>query len=143
MWESSFSDSDGNSISQIALDPGQSSQVYLDVLVEGEEDADSARVLVRIAIFGTSESSEHTVSVVVSNYNYGMAVSPQSPGEIPGQMDVTLPPGGALSTFFWIDNTGDYPAGDKAVITNTGLESSVSRSVFVDGVEIDDSIQIP
>ena len=94
MWESSFSDSDGNSISQIVLDPGQSAQVYLDVLVEGEEDADSARVLVRIAIFGTSESSEHTVSVVVSNYNYGMAVSPQSPGDIPGQMDVTLPPGG-------------------------------------------------
>ena len=142
MWESSFSDSDGNSISQIVLDPGQSTQVYLDVLVEGEEDADSARVLVRIAIFGTSESSEHTVAVVVSNYNYGMAVSPQSPGDIPGQMDVTLPPGGALSTFFWIDNTGDYPAGDTAVITITGLESSVFRNVFVDGVEIDDSIQI-
>ena len=142
MWESSFSDSDGNSISQIVLDPGQSAQVYLDVLVEGEEDADSARVLVRIAIFGTSESSEHTVAVVVSNYNYGMAVSPQSPGDIPGQMDVTLPPGGALSTFFWIDNTGDYPAGDTAVITITGLESSVFRNVFVDGVEIDDSIQI-
>ena len=36
MWESSFSDSDGNSISQIVLEPGQSAQVYLDVLVEGE-----------------------------------------------------------------------------------------------------------
>ena len=35
-----------------------------------------ARVLARVAIFGTSESSEHTVTVVVSNYNYGMAVSP-------------------------------------------------------------------
>ena len=81
MWQSSFSDSDGNSITQLALDPGQSTQIYLDVLVEGEEDADSARVLARVAIFGTSESSEHTVTVVVSNYNYGMAVSPQSPGD--------------------------------------------------------------
>lgn len=143
MWQSSFSDADGNSITQLALDPGQSAQIYLDVLVEGEEDADSARVLARIAIFGTSESSEHTVTVVVSNYNYGMAVSPQSPGDDPGQMDVVLPPGGTLSTFFWIDNTGDYPAGDTAVISITGLESSVSRSIFVEGVEIDNSIQIP
>ena len=143
MWQSSFSDSDGNSITQLALDPGQSTQVYLDVLVEGEEDADSARVLARVAIFGTSESSEHTVTVVVSNYNYGMAVSPQSPGEDPSQMDVVLPPCGTLSTYFWIDNTGDYPAGDTAVITITGLESSVSRSIFVEGVKIDNSIQIP
>ncbi|MBO96732.1 MAG: hypothetical protein CMA78_02140 [Euryarchaeota archaeon] len=143
MWQSSFSDSDGNSITQLALDPGQSTEVYLDVLVEGEEDADSARVLARVAIFGTSESSEHTVTVVVSNYNYGMAVSPQSPGEDPSQMDVVLPPGGTLSTYFWIDNTGDYPAGDTAVITITGLESSVSRSIFVEGVKIDNSIQIP
>ena len=143
MWQSSFSDSDGNSITQLALDPGQSTQIYLDVLVEGEEDADSARVLARVAIFGTSESSEHTVTVVVSNYNYGMAVSPQSPGEDPSQMDVVLPPGGTLSTYFWIDNTGDYPAGDTAVITITGLESSVSRSIFVEGVKIDNSIQIP
>ena len=143
MWQSSFSDSDGNSITQLALDPGQSTQVYLDVLVEGEEDADSARFLARVAIFGTSESSEHTVTVVVSNYNYGMAVSPQSPGEDPSQMDVVLPPGGTLSTYFWIDNTGDYPAGDTAVITITGLESSVSRNIFVEGVKIDNSIQIP
>ena len=143
MWQSSFSDSNGNSITQLALDPGQSTQIYLDVLVEGEEDADSARVLARVAIFGTSESSEHTVTVVVSNYNYGMAVSPQSPGEDPTQMDVILPPGGTLSTYFWIDNTGDYPAGDTAVITITGLESSVSRSIFVEGVEVDNSIQIP
>ena len=143
MWQSSFSDSDGNSITQLALDPGQSAQIYLDILVEGEEDADSARVLARVAIFGTSESSEHTVTVVVSNYNYGMAVSPQSPGEDPTQMDVILPPGGTLSTYFWIDNTGDYPAGDTAVITITGLESSVSRGIFVEGVEVDNSIQIP
>tara|TARA_B100000575_G_scaffold41966_1_gene29564 strand:- start:26074 stop:28764 length:2691 start_codon:yes stop_codon:yes gene_type:complete len=143
MWQSSFSDSDGNSITQLALDPGQSAQIYLDILVEGEEDADSARVLARVAIFGTSESSEHTVTVVVSNYNYGMAVSPQSPGDDPTQMDVILPPGGTLSTYFWIDNTGDYPAGDTAVITITGLESSVSRGIFVEGVEVDNSIQIP
>ena len=50
---------------------------------------------------------------------------------------------GLCQPIFWIDNTGDYPAGDTAVITITGLESSVSRSVFVEGVEIDNSIQIP
>jgi hypothetical protein len=80
--------------------------------------------------------------VVVSNYNYGMAVSPQNPGDVPSQIDVILPPGGALSTFFWVENTGDYPAGDTAVITISGMDSSVIRQMFVEGVQIDGTIQI-
>tara|TARA_Y100000590_G_C15581742_1_gene962598 strand:+ start:159 stop:1214 length:1056 start_codon:yes stop_codon:yes gene_type:complete len=142
MWDSSFSDTQGNKIQQIVLDPGQTQTVYLDVLVEGEEDADSAKVLARIAIYGTSEVDEHTLTVVVSNYNYGMAVSPQSPGEVPSQIDLILPPGGELSSFFWVENTGDYPAGDNAVITITGMDSSVVRQMFVEGVQIDGTIQI-
>tara|TARA_Y100001960_G_scaffold326149_1_gene409890 strand:+ start:18 stop:1463 length:1446 start_codon:yes stop_codon:yes gene_type:complete len=142
MWDASFSDTGGNKIQQIVLDHGQSQTVYLDVLVEGEEDADSVKVLARIAIYGTSEVDEHTVTVVVSNYNYGMAVSPQSPGEVPSQIDLILPPGGELSTFFWVENTGDYPAGDTAVITITGMDSSVVRQMFVEGVQIDGTIQI-
>ena len=142
MWDASFSDTNGNKIQQVVLDPSEKRTVYLDVLVEGEEDADSAKVLARIAIYGTSEVDEHTVTVVVSNYNYGMAVSPQNPGEVPSQIDLVLPPGGELSTFFWVENTGDYPAGDTAVITITGMDSSVIRQMFVEGVQIDGTIQI-
>ena len=142
MWDASFSDTNGNKIQQVVLDPSEKRTVYLDVLVEGEEDADSAKVLARIAIYGTPEVDEHTVTVVVSNYNYGMAVSPQNPGEVPSQIDLVLPPGGELSTFFWVENTGDYPAGDTAVITITGMDSSVIRQMFVEGVQIDGTIQI-
>ena len=142
MWESSFSDSQGNTITQIVLDPGQMQTVYLDILVEGEEDADSASVLARIAIYGTTESDEHTLSVVVSNYNYAMAISPQSPGEIPDQIEATLPPGGSMTASFWVENTGDYPGGDTAVITVTGMESSVLRTITVEGVEVEGTMTL-
>jgi len=142
MWESSFSDSQGNTISQIILDPGQKQTIYLDILVEGEEDADSASVLARIAIYGTTEADEHTVSVVVSNYNYAMAISPQNPGEIPDQIEATLPPGGSMTTSFWVENTGDYPGGDTAVITITGMESSVLRTLSIEGVEIEGTVSL-
>ena len=142
MWQSSFSDSQGNTITQIVLEPGQKQTVFLDVLVEGEEDADSASVLARIAIYGTNIADEHTVTVVVSNYNYAMAISPQNPGEIPDQIQATLPPGGTMTASFWVENTGDYPGGDTAVITVSGMESSVVRSMTVEGVEIDGTFSI-
>ena len=142
MWESSFSDVQGNAITQIVLDPGQQKTVFLDVLVEGEEDADSASVLARIAIYGTNVADEHTVTVVVSNYNYAMAISPQNPGEIPDQIQATLPPGGTMTSSFWVENTGDYPGGDTAVITVSGMESSVIRTMTVEGVEIDGTFSI-
>ncbi len=142
MWESSYSDAQGNTITQIILDPSQTQTVYLDILVEGEEEADSASVLARIAIYGTTVVDEHTVSVVVSNYNYAMAITAQNPGDIPDQIDATLPPGGTLTTAFWVENTGDYPGGDTAVISLSGMESSVLRMITVEGVEIDGTLSL-
>ena len=142
MWESSYSDAQGNTITQIILDPSQTQTVYLDILVEGEEEADSASVLARIAIYGTTVVDEHTVSVVVSNYNYAMAITAQNPGDIPDQIDATLPPGGTLTTAFWVENTGDYPGGDTAVISLSGMESSVLRMITVEGVEIEGTLSL-
>ena len=142
MWESSYSDAQGNTITQIILDPSQTQTVYLDILVEGEEEADSASVLARIAIYGTTVVDEHTVSVVVSNYNYAMAITAQNPGDIPDQIDATLPPGGTLTTAFWVENTGDYPGGDTAVISVSGMESSVLRTITVEGVEIEGTFSL-
>ena len=142
MWESSYSDSQGNTITQVILDPSQTQTVYLDILVEGEEEADSANVLARIAIYGTTVVDEHTVSVIVSNYNYAMAITAQNPGDIPDQIDATLPPGGTLTTAFWVENTGDYPGGDTAVISLSGMESSVLRTITVEGVEIESTLSL-
>ena len=142
MWASSYSDSQGNTITQIILDPSETQTIYLDILVEGEEDADSASVLARIAIYGTTVIEDHTVSVIVSNYNYGMAITPQNPGDIPDQIDATLPPGGSLTTAFWVENIGDYPGGDAVVISVTGMESSVLRTITVEGVEIEGTVSL-
>ena len=43
---------------------------------------------------------------------------------------------------FWIENTGNFPGGDKAVISMTGMESSVLRRVLINGVAIDDDVVI-
>ncbi len=143
MWAASYSDTNGNSISQLILDPSESKRVFLDVTVEGEEDADSVTILSRVAIFGTSEKVEHTISVIVSNYDYGMAISPEMPGPIAGQLDVVLPPGGVTEINFWLENTGNFPGGDKAVISMTGMDSSVLRKVLVDGVLASENIPVP
>ena len=143
MWAASYSDTNGNSISQVILDPSESKRVFLDVTVEGEEDADSVSILSRVAIFGTSENVEHTISVIVSNYDYGMAISPEMPGPIAGQLDIVLPPGGVTEINFWLENTGNFPGGDKAVISMTGMDSSVLRKVLVDGVLASENIPVP
>jgi len=43
---------------------------------------------------------------------------------------------------FWVENTGNYPGGDNAVISMTGMESSVLRKVMIDGVIVSGDIQI-
>ncbi|MEC9124963.1 MAG: hypothetical protein VX515_03090, partial [Candidatus Thermoplasmatota archaeon] len=74
-WAASYSDSNGNGLSQVQLSPGQSRSLFLDVNVEGEENADSAKILARAAVFGADADAEETVTVTVSNYNYTFEIS--------------------------------------------------------------------
>ena len=132
-WAASYSDSNGNGLNQVQLSPGQSRSLFLDVNVEGEENADSARILARAAVFGADADAEETVTVTVSNYNYTFEISPVNPGLTPGQLDLTLPPGGEAILSFFVDNTGDYPAGDDLVIDISGLEALVVRTISIQG----------
>ena len=47
-----------------------------------------------------------------------------------------------MTATFWVENTGDYPGGDTAVITVTGMESSVLRTITVEGVEIEGTMTL-
>tara|TARA_B100000575_G_scaffold158983_1_gene126993 strand:- start:5626 stop:8313 length:2688 start_codon:yes stop_codon:yes gene_type:complete len=132
-WSASYSDSEGNGVNQVRLDPGQSRNLYLDVNVEGEENADSARILARVAVFGADADAEEVITVTVSNYNYSFEITPLNPGLMPGQIDLTLPPGGDMVVSFLVDNTGDYPAGDNLEIDISGLEALVIRTISVQG----------
>lgn len=135
-WSASYSDSNGNGVNQVSLGPGQSRSLYLDVNVQGEENADSARILARAAVFGADADADETVTVTVSNYNYSFEISPLEPGLMPDQIDLTMPPGGETTVSFYVDNTGDYPAGDDLEIEILGLEALVIRTVTIQGNSI-------
>lgn len=135
-WSASYSDSNGNGVNQVSMGPGQSRSLYLDVNVQGEENADSARILARAAVFGADADADETVTVTVSNYNYSFEISPLEPGLMPDQIDLTMPPGGETTVSFYVDNTGDYPAGDDLEIEILGLEALVIRTVTIQGNSI-------
>ena len=135
-WSASYSDSNGNGVNQVSLGPGQSRSLYLDVNVQGEENADSARILARAAVFGANADADEIVTVTVSNYNYSFEISPLEPGLMPDQIDLTMPPGGETTVSFYVDNTGDYPAGDDLEIEILGLEALVIRTVTIQGNSI-------
>lgn len=135
-WSASYSDSNGNGVNQVSLGPGQSRSLYLDVNVQGEENADSARILARAAVFGANADADETVTVTVSNYNYSFEISPLEPGLMLDQIDLTMPPGGETTVSFYVDNTGDYPAGDDLEIEILGLEALVIRTVTIQGNSI-------
>jgi uncharacterized membrane protein len=141
-WNSSFSDSQGNSISTITLDPSESSGIFVDVVVEDPFDNSEESFEVRVGIMGSSFVSTEMVRVTVSNYNYSMAISFQNPVDDPSSASLSLPPGGEYGTFFWIDNTGNGGI-DDAIITVSGMESSVFHTIKVDGIIAGDEISIP
>ena len=142
LWESTFSNNQGVTITQISIDYGVTKRVYLDVTIEGEENGDRASVSAVVTIFGTSVSSSHIFNIEVSNFNYGMSITPAEPGEIPDELQVKLPPGGTGSVSFWVENIGDFPNGDNAVITVNGMESTVLRTLTVNGVETSEPFHI-
>jgi len=142
LWESTFSNNQGVTITQISIDYGVTKRVYLDVTIEGEENGDRASVSAVVTIFGTSVSSSHIFNIEVSNFNYGMSITPAEPGEIPDELQVKLPPGGTGIVSFWVENIGDFPNGDNAVITVNGMESTVLRTLTVNGVETSEPFHV-
>ena len=142
LWESTFSNNQGVTITQISIDYGATKRVYLDVTIEGEENGDRASVSAVVTLFGTSVSSSHIFNIEVSNFNYGMSITPAEPGEIPDELQVKLPPGGTGIVSFWVENIGDFPNGDNAVITVNGMESTVLRTLTVNGVETSEPFHV-
>ena len=141
-WNASFSNSQGNTISTLTLDPDESSEIFVDVVVEDPFDNSEEVFEIRVGIMGSSYESTEIVRVTVSNYNYSMAISFQNPGNDPSSASLSLPPGGGYGTFFWIDNTGNGGI-DDAIISVSGMESSVFHTIKVDGVTAGSEITIP
>ncbi len=132
-WESNFKDDEGNQISQLTLESEAIVQVYLEVLVSDNINNNSESFETRIGIVGTEVLMTDLLTVTVSNFNYSMSVAFQSPGENPALMEISLPPGGTSSTSLLITNTGDGGT-DDVVISISGMDSSVLRTMSIDGI---------
>jgi uncharacterized membrane protein len=141
-WPTRFKDFEGNNVTLVTLDSEQTARIYLEVLVSDNADNKSEEFEVRIGIVGTEVLMIDRVSVIVSIYNYSMAVAFENPGDDPKLMNMALPPGGSTTLTLWISNTGDGGA-DDVVISITGMDSSVLRTVSVDGSEVEGDVRVP
>ncbi len=142
VWPTRFKDTSGNEISQTAIDSDDSKMVIYQIYVSDSINNLSEDFEIRIGIVGASFSVSKVVTITVSIYDYSMAVAFAEPGDDPGTMSLSLPPGGASSVSFVVTNTGNGGS-DDAVIYISGMDSTVLKRVTVDGSEIGDSIKIP
>ena len=142
-WDSRFKDSQGNDISQLTIESEETLQIFLEVLVSDNINNNSESFDVRIGIVGTNIMMSESLTVTVSNFNYSMSVAFESPEEDPSLMGFSLPPGGSSSLSFIITNTGDGGS-DDVVIDVSGMDSSVLRTISVDGQVLDgDEATVP
>ena len=142
-WDSRFKDSQGNEISQLTVESEETMQISLEVLVSDNINNNSESFDVRIGIIGTNIMMSESLTVTVSNFNYSMSVAFESPEEDPSLMRFSLPPGGSSSLSFLITNTGDGGS-DDVVIDVSGMDSSVLRTISVDGQVLDgDQATVP
>ena len=142
-WDTKFKDNQGNEVSQVTIQSEEALQVFLEVLVSDNINNNSESFEARIGIVGTNILLTDEISVTVSNFNYSMSVGFENPGENPAIMPISLPPGGFSSMSFAITNTGDGGA-DDVVISVSGMDSSVLRTISVDGQILDgNEVRVP
>lgn len=142
-WDSRFKDNQGSEISQLNVQSEETIQIFLEILVSDNINNNSESFEVRIGIVGTNILLTESLTVTVSNFNYSMAIAFESPGDDPSLMPVALPPGGSSSLSFLIANTGDGGS-DEAVISVTGMDSSVLRTISANGQFLEgDRITVP
>jgi len=142
-WDSRYKDSQGNEISQIAVDSEETVQIFLEVLVSDNINNNSESFDVRVGIVGTNIMMSESLTVTVSNFNYSMSVAFESPEEDPSLMRFSLPPGGSSSLSFIVTNTGDGGS-DDVVIDVSGMDSSVLRTISSNGQVLDgDEATVP
>jgi|TARA_B100001964_G_scaffold31864_2_gene33281 uncharacterized membrane protein len=141
-WSTRFKDSGGNDVTLLTIDSEHTKRIYLEVLVSDNIDNKSEKFEVRIGIVGTEILLTDKVTTTVSIYNYSMAVAFESPDDDPALMSLALPPGGTSSLSFWISNTGDGGA-DEVVVSVSGMDSSVLRTISVDGSQVEGDIRVP
>ncbi|MEE2746950.1 MAG: hypothetical protein VX473_00580 [Candidatus Thermoplasmatota archaeon] len=136
-WQSIYVDESDNEVTQISLNAGESQQVYLRIQIQSEDEGDYLQVEMKINIV-SSPSNEYTKTVTarVSNYDYMMQLILAEPQGAPDSMSVTLPPGGQVTVPLLVSDIGTSPYIESALFTTDGMDSTISPSLRVNGVDV-------
>lgn len=152
-WATSFEDADGNKFTEINIAPRSTMLVFLVVSIDGEEELDSSRLTIRITNKDDTNSQdldedgvpdnqrELVMLAIQSDRNYQMDVRLDD-GGLDGRTGMaTLAPDGIKEYGIWVKNTGD--AKDFAVFEINGLEGLATRTLRMNGLTVEDPIEIP
>jgi len=152
-WATSFEDADGNKFTEINIAPRSSMLVFLVVSIDGEEELDSSRLTIRITNKDDTNSQdmdddgvpdnqrELIMLAIQSDRNYQMGARLVD-GGLDGRTGLaTLAPDGVKEYGVWVKNTGDGK--DYAVFEINGLEGLATRTLRMNGLVVEDPIQIP
>ncbi len=152
-WATSFEDADGNKFTEINIAPRSTMLVFLVVSIDGEEELDSSRLTIRITNKDDTNSQdldedgvpdnqrELIMLAIQSDRNYQMDVRLDD-GGLDGRTGMaTLAPEGVKEYGVWVKNTGDGK--DFAVFEINGLEGLATRTLRMNGLMVEDPIEIP
>jgi len=152
-WATSFEDAGGNKFTEINIAPRTTMVVYLVVSIDGEEELDSTRLTIRVTNKDDTNSQdldedgipdnqrELTMLAIQSDRNFQMDLRLDD-GGLDGRTGMaTLAPNGIKQYGVWVKNTGDGK--DNAVFELNGLEGLATRTLRMNGLTVEDPVQIP
>ena len=140
-WSVTFTNSTGHSIVNVEIPPGATETVNVVVRIDGEEELDSNRIMVRVMNLGNGAYLEHQITAVLSDRVFSMAMQLAAPdGDEADRTAVVLPPAGRITVDMVLENTGDQ--GDQVDVWFEGLEHLLSVTIQVNGSVPDGSVAI-
>ena len=137
-WNTRFVNIQGDQISQILIDPGQSASLEMQVTVDSgafefEEEEFRAQVYIQ---GNTNKVDSASFMVRVSNYDYSASIAFADPGDDPDSLDLTLAPGMSHSFDVLISNTGNSSFEDEGLLSYLGMEGLVEVTFTSNGTDL-------
>ncbi len=137
-WNTRFVDSQGNQISQMVIEPGQTSTIEMQVTVDSgafefEEEDFRAQVYIQ---GNTNKLDSASFKVRVSNYEYSAGIAFADPGNNPESLEISLAPGMEYSFDVMVSNTGNSSFEDEGMLSFSGMEGLVEVEFSSNGTEV-------
>ena len=137
-WNTRFVNIQGDQISQILIDPGESASLEMQVTVDSgafefEEEEFRAQVYIQ---GNTNKVDAASFRVRVSNYDYAASIAFTDPGDDPDSLDLALAPGMSYSFDVLVSNTGNSSFEDEGLLSYMGMEGLVEVTFTSNGTDL-------